>query len=104
MLTQEPLELPELPACTVAKPSTAPTQSERAHPPPIHDDDTLDKGRDAGSGTVATRTIKVKAFDCERRESFPGVPPQSGLVVHGYAGGTPVGRREPTGTSTTFGA
>jgi len=40
--------------------------------------------------------IEVEAFDCERQQSFPGVPPQSGLVapgagIRGWQGGGPEG-------------
>ena len=58
-----------LAACSTTKPAPAPTQREGARPV---------------ADAVEERMIKVEAFDCERQESFPGEPRQSGLVAPGH--------------------
>jgi hypothetical protein len=65
-------------ACSTAKPPVAPTPGEGRH-----DAAAIDGAwRDATRAATA-RMIELEAFDCERDESFPGEPVQSGLVAAG---------------------
>lgn len=75
-----------LPGCSTAKRERTPVPDAGGRSATARDAGGAGGASSDAEGAPAAQTIEVETFDCERDESAPGQPPQSGLVVAGIRG------------------